>query len=62
MYQQKRAYARKLTLTDYDIVWEKPDSIPDYDRQCSGDLKAYEEPDKARTILDLQLLDNEIKK
>lgn len=60
--QQKRTYARKLTLTDYDIVWERPDSVPDYDPQCSGDLKPFEEPDKSRTVLDLQLLDDEIKK
>jgi len=60
--QQKRTYARKLTLTDYDIVWERPESVPDYDPKCSGDLKPFEQPDKTRPTLDLQVLDDEIKK
>lgn len=50
---QKRHMAMRLELTEHGIVWRRPEYVPSWKPEKSGDLKTQKEVDKSRPISSL---------
>jgi len=49
-YVQKRHMAMRLELTEHGVIWRRPEYVPSWKPEKSGDLKENEEVDKTRPI------------
>ncbi|KAG0712143.1 28S ribosomal protein S15, mitochondrial [Chionoecetes opilio] len=47
--QPRRCYAMRQELTEQNIVWRRPEHVPSWKPEKSGDLEPYEEPKLERT-------------
>jgi len=50
---QKRHMAMRLELTEHGIVWRRPEYVPSWKPEKSGDLKTFKDVDKSRPIRSL---------
>lgn len=46
--QPQRHYAMRQELTEHGIVWRRPEKVPSWKPEKSGDLQLYKEPDEGR--------------
>jgi len=53
VYVQKRHMAMRLELTEHGIVWRRPEYIPSWKPEKSGDLEAIKKVDESRPISSL---------
>ncbi|XP_042238392.1 28S ribosomal protein S15, mitochondrial-like [Homarus americanus] len=44
--EQKRGYAMRLELTEHGIVWRRPEYVPSWKPEKSGDLEPHKDPDE----------------
>lgn len=57
---QKRHMAMRLELTEHGIVWRRPEYVPSWKPEKSGDLETYKEVDKSRPIRSLLCVKEEL--
>ncbi|KAK8746793.1 hypothetical protein OTU49_017186, partial [Cherax quadricarinatus] len=49
--EQKRTYAMRLELTEHGIVWRRPEYVPSWKPEKSGDLDLHTDPDEGHARL-----------
>lgn len=53
-YEPRRHYAMRLELTEYGIIWRRPEYVPSWKPEKSGDLAPMELLEKSKPILKVQ--------
>lgn len=57
-----RCYAMRLELSEYGIIWRKPEKVPVWKPEKAGDLVPFEDIDVRKPVRDLLPVADEIAK